>query len=71
MEDIQNYHMLYKLVKVGTGNRAVAEKRNIFFKECCNIDGAQLLVTASKIDGTTATVTPCNIDAAFGGAIFR
>jgi len=71
LEDIQNYHVLYGLVKVCTGNRAVAEKRNNFFKECRNIDGDKLAVVGSAIEGTAITATTRNVDAAFGGAVYR
>ena len=39
LEDIQNFHLLYGLVKVCTGNKAVMEKHNIFFKGRHETDG--------------------------------
>ena len=72
LEDIQNYHVLYGLVKVCTGNRAVAEKRNNFFKEWRNVDGHKILTTGAAIDAkVNGEITARNIDLAFGGAIFK
>ena len=45
LEDIQNYHLLYALVKVCTGNKAVMEKRNSFFKECRRVDGNKIFTS--------------------------
>ena len=66
--------MLYGLVKVCTGNRAViiTEKWNNFFKECCNIDGNKILATGAAVDAkVNGEITARNIDLAFGGAIFK
>ena len=71
LEDIQNYHILYGLVKVCTGNRAVQEKRNNFFKECRNCDGFKMASDGSTVQDAVVSVITKNIDPAFGGAIFQ
>ena len=73
LEDIQNYHILYGLVKVCTGNRAVTEKRNNFFKECRNCDGYHETITGEDAGRVATTTTQRNVDpaAAFGGAIYK
>ena len=48
------------------------EKRNIFFKECHNIDGNKILTTGTAVDAkANGDITAHNLDPAFGGAIFR
>jgi hypothetical protein len=37
LEDIQNYHLLYGLVKVCTGNPAAIKQRGTFTKECTQV----------------------------------
>ena len=71
LEDIQNYHILYGLVKVCTGNRAVTEKRNNFFKECRNCDGYHETITGEAEARVATTTTQRNVDPAFGGAIYQ
>jgi hypothetical protein len=71
LEGIQNYHVLYGFVKVCTGNRAVTEKRNNFFKECQNIDGYHETITGAAEARVTATTTQRNVDPAFGGATYQ
>ena len=71
LEDIQNYHILYGLVKVCTGNRAVQEKRNNFFKECRNCDGFKMTSDGSAVQDAVVSVITKNIDPAFGGAIYQ
>ena len=72
LEDIQNYHILYGLVKVCTGNKSVMEKQNNFFKECCNSDGYGLSVDGSAVAATALSSTHIkNVDPAFGGAIYQ
>ena len=71
LEDIQNYHILYGLVKVCTGNRAVTEKWNNFFKECRITDtwcgtfygnGEITLIRSASVMA---------INPAFGGVIYQ
>ena len=71
LEDIQNYHILYGLVKVCTGNRAVTEKRNNFFKECRNCTGYLNVETGADEKATTVTVHQRDMDPAFGGAVYK
>ena len=59
LEDLQNYHLLYGLEKVCTGDWGVQTQRNAFFKE------ARTRFTNS------AAAAALNEDAACGGAVYK
>ena len=68
LKDIQ-----YGLVKVCTGNRAVTEKQNNFFKECLNCTEYMEVETGSDENAATVTVHQQDkcMHPAFGGAFYK
>ena len=71
LEDIQNYHILYGLVKVCTENKAVMEKRNDFFKECCNTAARHGTIAGDAEAWVVTSTTQLNVNPVFGGAIYQ
>ena len=75
LEDLQNYHLLYGIEKVCTGDASVQVYRNAFFKESRGVDsGAQALAGATTLQGLggVATLAPLgNPDPSSGGGVFK
>ena len=70
VEDIHNYHVLYRLVQTCTGSKEVMEKSSNFFKECCTIDMHDGMMAWSAEARDIITITIHNVNSAFGGAIY-
>ena len=51
LEDLQNYHLVYRLEKVCTGDASIKRFRNSVFKECRNMDSV-----AAAIAGITVSL---------------
>ena len=75
LEDLQNYHLLYGIEKVCTGDASVQLYRNAFFKEARGVDsGAQAVAGGTTLQAIAnmATFTPTgNPDASSGGGVFK
>jgi len=82
LEDLQNYHLLYGIEKVCTGNAQVQQYRNAFFKEGRSVDSATQAVSSGALQASSLTVATVayplatlaplgNPDPSSGGGVFK
>ena len=75
LEDLQNYHLLYGIEKVCTGDANVQLYRNAFFKEGRMVDSGTQATAGTTTLQTVAglgTLSPLgNVDPSSGGAVFK